>query len=341
MLKNNLFLKALEGKSVERPPVWMMRQAGRTLPEYRKLREKYDFFTRCQTPELAAEITMQPIRRLKPDAAILFSDILVIPQAMGVEVELQENIGPVLPSPMRSKKDIQQIIIPDIRERLGYVLEAIKITKELLENEIPLIGFAGSPWTVFCYMVEGKGSKTFSKAKALCFSEPEVAHQLLQKITDTTIAYLKEKVKAGADVLQIFDSWGGLLSPADYQEFSWKYIHQIVEAVAEWAPVIVYGKGTWFALEKMSKSKVSGLGIDWTCTPELARKLTGGRVALQGNFDPSQLFAPLPDIKRKVHKMIEEFGPDNYIVNLGHGILPNVPVDHAQAFVDAVKSYKK
>ncbi len=341
MLKNNLFLKALEGKSVERPPVWMMRQAGRTLPEYRKLREKYDFFTRCQTPELAAEITMQPIRRLKPDAAILFSDILVIPQAMGVEVELQENIGPVLPSPMRSKKDIQQIIIPDIRERLGYVLEAIKITKELLENEIPLIGFAGSPWTVFCYMVEGKGSKTFSKAKALCFSEPEVAHQLLQKITDTTIAYLKEKVKAGADVLQIFDSWGGLLSPADYQEFSWKYIHQIVEAVAEWAPVIVYGKGTWFALEKMSKSKVSGLGIDWTCTPELARKLTGGRVALQGNFDPSQLFAPLADIKRKVHKMIEEFGPDNYIVNLGHGILPNVPVDHAQAFVDAVKSYKK
>src|SRR5699024_3020894 len=341
MLKNNLFLKALEGKSVERPPVWMMRQAGRTLPEYRKLREKYDFFTRCQTPELAAEITMQPIRRLKPDAAILFSDILVIPQAMGVEVELQENIGPVLPSPMRSKKDIQQIIIPDIRERLGYVLEAIKITKELLENEIPLIGFAGSPWTVFCYMVEGKGSKTFSKAKALCFSEPEVAHQLLQKITDTTIAYLKEKVKAGADVLQIFDSWGGLLSPADYQEFSWKYIHQIVEAVAEWAPVIVYGKGTWFALEKMSKSKVSRLGIDWTCTPELARKLTGGRVALQGNFDPSQLFAPLPDIKRKVHKMIEEFGPDNYIVNLGHGILPNAPVDHALAFVDAVKSYKK
>ena len=162
MLKNNLFLKALEGKSVERPPVWMMRQAGRTLPEYRKLREKYDFFTRCQTPELAAEITMQPIRRLKPDAAILFSDILVIPQAMGVEVELQENIGPVLPSPMRSKKDSQQIIIPDIRERLGYVLEAIKITKELLENEIPLIGFARSPWTVFCYMVEGKGSKTFS-----------------------------------------------------------------------------------------------------------------------------------------------------------------------------------
>lgn len=341
MIKNDLFLKALTGKSIERPPVWMMRQAGRILPEYRKLREKYDFFTRCHTPELAAEITLQPIRRLKPDAAILFSDILVVPQAMGLHVELQENIGPVLPDPIRSKKDFDRIIRPNIHEHLNYVLDAIKLTKELLEEEIPLIGFAGSPWTVFCYMVEGKGSKTFSKAKAFCYSQPEAAHHLLQKVTDTTIDYLIEKRKAGVDALQIFDSWGGLLSPTDYHEFSWQYINQIVDALSGSVPTIVYGKGTAFALEEMSHSKASGLGIDWTCTPAQARKLTDNRVTLQGNFDPSKLFASPAYIEKAVHKMIDEFGTDRYIANLGHGILPDVPVEHAQAFVNAVKSYKK
>ena len=341
MIKNDLFLKALNNETVERPPVWMMRQAGRYLPEFRALREKYDFFTRCKTPELASEITVQPIRIVKPDAAILFSDILVVPQAMGIDVELEDGIGPVLPNPIRSMKDVEQVRIPDINESLGYVMDAIDMTKDMLNNEVPLIGFAGSPWTIFCYAVEGKGSKSFDKAKGFCFSEPVAAHLLLQKITDTTIAYLKEKVKHGVNAVQIFDSWGGMLSPADYQEFSWQYINQIVEALAPETKVIVFGKGCWFALNDMAKSKASALGVDWTCSPRNARYLTGGKITLQGNFDPSRLLSPIPTIKKMVHEMIDEFGKDNYIVNLGHGILPNIPVDHAKAFIDAVKEYKK
>lgn len=339
MIKNDLFLRALNNESVERPPVWMMRQAGRYLPEFRAIRDKYDFFTRCKTPELAAEITVQPIRIVKPDAAILFSDILVVPQAMGIDVELKENIGPLLPNPIRSAADVNNVRIPDIHESLGYVMDAIKLTKEMLNNEVPLIGFAGSPWTIFCYAVEGKGSKSFDTAKGFCFSQPEAAHALLQKITDTTIAYLIEKVKAGVNAIQVFDSWGGMLSPADYQEFSWKYINQIVEALAPYTKVIVFGKGYWFALGEMAKSKASAIGVDWTCSPQNARYLTGGNITLQGNFDPSRLLSPIPTIKKLVHEMIDAFGKDNYIVNLGHGILPNIPVDHAKAFVDAVKEY--
>jgi uroporphyrinogen decarboxylase len=340
MLKNDLFLKALKGETVQRPPVWMMRQAGRYLPEFIALRDKYDFFTRCQTPELAAEITVQPIRRIAPDAAILFSDILVVPQAMGIEVLMKENFGPFLPNPIRTIQDVEKVIVPNIQETLGYVMDAIKLTKEMLNDEVPLIGFAGSPWTIFCYAVEGKGSKSFDMAKGFCFSHPEAAHVLLQKITDTTILYLKEKVKAGVDAVQIFDSWGGMLSPVDYQEFSWKYINQIVEALADDAPVIVFGKGCWFALGEMGKSRASALGVDWTCSPRNARYLSGGNITLQGNFDPSRLLSPIPVIKKMVHEMIDEFGKDKYIVNLGHGILPNIPVDHAKAFIDAVKEYR-
>ena len=341
MLKNDLFLRALKGETVERPPVWMMRQAGRYLPEFRALRDKYDFFTRCKTPELASEITVQPIRIVKPDAAILFSDILVVPQAMGIDVELKDNIGPIIPNPIRSMKDVEQVYIPDINESLGYVMDAIDMTKDMLNNEVPLIGFAGSPWTIFCYAVEGKGSKSFDKAKGFCFSDPIAAHTLLQKITDTTILYLKEKVKHGVNAVQIFDSWGGMLSPVDYQEFSWKYINQIVEALADEIPVIVFGKGCWFALGDMAKSKASALGVDWTCSPKTARALTGGNITLQGNFDPSRLLSPIPTIKKMVHEMIDEFGKEKYIVNLGHGILPNIPVDHAKAFIEAVKEYNK
>lgn len=339
-LKNDLFLKALRNETVERPPVWMMRQAGRYLPEFRAIRDKYDFFTRCRTPELAAEITVQPIRIVQPDAAILFSDILVVPQAMGIEVLMKENVGPFLPNPIRSAQDVEKVFVPDVQETLGYVMDAIKLTKEMLNGEVPLIGFAGSPWTIFCYAVEGKGSKSFDTAKGFCFSQPEAAHALLQKITDTTIAYLKEKVKAGVDAVQIFDSWGGMLSPVDYQEFSWKYINQIVEALAPETHVIVFGKGCWFALGEMGRSKASALGVDWTCSAQNARYLSGGRITLQGNFDPSRLLSPIPVIKKMVHQMIDEFGKDNYIVNLGHGILPNIPVDHARAFIDAVKEYK-
>lgn len=339
MLKNDLFLRALKGESVERPPVWMMRQAGRYLPEFRALRDKYDFFTRCRMPEIAAEITVQPIRIVKPDAAILFSDILVIPQAMNIDVEMKENIGPWVPNPIRSAADVEQVIVPNIEETLGYVIDAIKITKEMLNDEVPLIGFAGSPWTILCYAVEGKGSKAFDTAKGFCFSQPEAAHALLQKITDTTILYLKEKVKAGVNAVQIFDSWGGMLSPVDYQEFSWKYINQIVEALSEVTEVIVFGKGCWFALGDMAQSKASALGVDWTCSARNARYLSGGNITLQGNFDPSRLMSPIPTIKKMVHEMIDEFGKDKYIVNLGHGILPHIPVDHAKAFIEAVKEY--
>jgi len=368
MIKNDLFLRALKGETVERPPVWMMRQAGRYLPEFRALRDKYDFFTRCETPELAAEITVQPIRIVKPDAAILFSDILVVPRAMGIHVELKDNLGPIIPNPIRTMEQVNQVIVPDVNETLGYVFDAIKLTKEMLNDEVPLIGFAGSPWTIFCYCVEGKGSKSFDTAKGFCFSNPIAAHTLLQKITDTTILYLKEKVKAGCNAIQIFDSWGGMLSPVDYQEFSWKYINQIVDSLAEETDtknlfsdekksilgglgqttekstktkVIVFGKGCWFALGEMAKSKASALGVDWTVSARNARYLTGGDITLQGNFDPSRLLSPIPTIKKMVHEMIDEFGKDNYIVNLGHGILPNIPVDHAKAFVEAVKEYNQ
>ena len=340
MIKNDLFLRALKGETVERPPVWMMRQAGRYLPEFRAIRDKYDFFTRCETPELAAEITVQPIRIVKPDAAILFSDILVIPRAMGIHVDLKDNIGPIIPNPIRTAEQVNQVIVPNIEETLGYVMDAIKLTKQMLDNEVPLIGFAGSPWTIFCYVVEGKGSKSFDIAKGFCFSNPVAAHMLLQKITDTTILYLKEKVKAGCNAIQIFDSWGGMLSPTDYTEFSWNYINQIIEAIADETEVIVFGKGCWFALGDMAKSRTSAIGVDWTCSPRNARYLTGGNKTLQGNFDPSRLLLPIPVIKKMVHEMIDEFGKDNYIVNLGHGILPNIPVDHAKAFVEAVKEYK-
>lgn len=339
MIKNDLFLRALKGEMVERPPVWMMRQAGRYLPEFMELKKKYDFFTRCQTPELAAEITVQPIRRYGMDAAILFSDILVIPQAMNVEVQMKEGIGPWLPNPIRSQADVDKCIVPDINESLGYVMEAIKLTKEMLNEEIPLIGFAGAPWTILCYMVQGQGSKTYDKAKHFCFTQPEAAHQLLQKITDTTILYLKEKVKSGVDVVQLFDSWGGMLSPSDYQEFSWKYLNQIIEALKDDAPVIVFAKGCWYALEDMAKSNASALGVDWTITPEKARLFTGEKITLQGNFDPTRLYSPPKEIKRMVKEMIDAFGKDQYIVNLGHGILPDVPLDNAKAFIDAVKEY--
>ena len=340
MIQNDLFLRALKGETVERPPVWMMRQAGRYLPDFMKLKAKYDFFTRCQTPELATEITVMPIEQIGTDAAILFSDILVVLQAMNIEVEMKAEIGPWIPTPIRSEKKLNEVIVPDAEVTLSYVIEAVKMTKQALNDKVPLIGFAGSPWTLLCYAVQGQGSKNFDKAKAFCFSQPELAHRLLQMITNTTIDYLKAKVTAGVDAIQLFDSWGGLLSPDDYNIFSWPYIQQIVTALKDDIPVIVFGKGCWFALHDMAKSGASALGVDWTCSARNARYLSGGQITLQGNFDPSRLLSPIPTIKREVKKMIDGFGKDRYIVNLGHGILPNIQVDHAQAFVDAVKEYK-
>ena len=339
MLKNDIFLRALEGEALDRPPVWMMRQAGRYLPDFMKLKAKYDFFTRCQTPELAAEITVMPIDQVGTDAAILFSDILVIPQAMDIAVEMKDGVGPWLPNPVRTAEDLAKVVVPDVEDRLHYVMEAIKQTKILLDDRVPLIGFAGSPWTILCYAVQGQGSKNFDLAKGFCFSQPALAHELLQKITDTTIAYLKAKVRAGVDAVQLFDSWGDMLGEEDYQTFSWQYMQQIIDALKDETKVIAFAKGCWYALPTMARSGVHALGVDWTCSARNARYLSGGQIPLQGNFDPSRLLSPIPEIERLAHKMVSEFGTQNYIANLGHGILPNVPVDHAKAFVNAIKSY--
>lgn len=341
MSEKHLFLRALDGESLERPPVWMMRQAGRYLPDFMKLKAKYDFFTRCQTPELATEITVMPIDQIGVDAAILFSDILVIPQALGVHVEMKPNVGPWIEKPIKSMADVANLAVPDVDDALHYVFESIIMTKKELNNRVPLIGFAGAPWTILCYMVQGQGSKTFDKAKAFCYQQPEAAHLLLQKITDTTIAYLKKKVECGVDAVQIFDSWGGLLSPYDYELFSYQYIKQIIDALKPVTKVIIFGKGTWFAMNKMAHSGASAVGVDWTVNPDIARKLTDNAVTLQGNFDPNRLLSPIPEIKKMVKEMIDGFGTDKYIANLGHGILPNIPVNHAKAFVDAVKEYRK
>jgi uroporphyrinogen decarboxylase len=317
----------------------MMRQAGRYLPDYIKLREKYDFFTRVETPELACEITLQPVDQVGVDAAIIFSDILVIPQAMGMKVLLEEGRGPLLPDVIKIEADVDNLIMDDVEERLSYVMKALEMTSKALDGRVPLIGFAGAPWTLLCYMVEGKGSKTFDKAKQFCFTQNELAHKLLQKITDVTIKYLKAQVKAGANMLQVFDSWSGMLSPADFKTYAQPYLVQIADALKDDVPVILFPKGSWYALKDLSYTSAAGLGLDWTVTPQLARELTGDRVTLQGNFDPSKLLAPIPQIKKEVKEMIDGFGVNRYIANLGHGILPNIPVDHAKAFVDAVKEY--
>jgi uroporphyrinogen decarboxylase len=339
MLKNDLLLRALRKEKVERPPVWMMRQAGRYLPDYIKLRDKYDFFTRVETPELATEITLQPIDQVGVDAAIIFSDILVIPQAMGLTVLMEEGKGPSLPKVMKTKADIDALRTEGVEESLHYVMNALSLTKKELNGRVPLIGFAGAPWTLLCYMVEGKGSKTWDKAKQFAYTEPELAHALLQKITTITIAYLRAQVRAGADTVQVFDSWAGSLSPEDFKTYAQPYIQQIVDGVKELAPVIVFPKGSWYALKDLSESGASGIGIDWTVSPEFARQLTNNKITLQGNFDPAKLLAPIPKIKQWVKEMIDGFGVQNYIANLGHGITPNVPVDHAKAFVEAVKEY--
>ncbi len=338
-LQNDLLLKALKGETVQRPPVWMMRQAGRFLPDYMKLKEKYDFFTRVETPELAAEITVMPVNQIGVDAAILFSDILVVPQAMGLQVLMEERKGPSLPDPIKTVDDLKRICVPDVHDRLHYVMGAIKATKQSLNGAVPLIGFAGAPWTLLCYMVEGKGSKTFDQAKQFCYTQPELAHTLLQMITDTTIAYLKAQVEAGVNCVQVFDSWGGLLDKEDFAKYSLAYIDQIVKALRPLSPVTVFAKGVWHSLTELENTGASALGLDWANTPGFARANTCN-ITLQGNYDPAKLLQSPAKITKDVHQMIDAFGVQRYIVNLGHGILPNVPVENGKAFVEAVKSYK-
>ena len=343
MIKNEtpLFLRALNGETVERPPVWIMRQAGRYLPDFMVLKNKYDFFTRCQTPELATEITLMPIKQIGLDASIIFSDILVIPQAMGVNVEMKNNFGPYIECPIKKKSDVINLDIKNVEEKLNYVFEAIKMTKKELPKDIPLIGFAGSPWTILCYMVQGSGSKNFDIAKKFCFENPELAKMLLSKITSITIDYLKKKVEAGADAIQIFDSWGGVLSHTDYQFFSYPYIEEITNALKKITPVIIYPKGCWHSINAYSKIGASGLGIDWTCSARNARYLSNNNITLQGNLDPSRLFSPKKELIKQTTQMLDEFGKDKYIANLGHGILPNTPVDNVKVFVETVKNYSE
>ncbi|MEO7048401.1 MAG: uroporphyrinogen decarboxylase, partial [Ferruginibacter sp.] len=282
----------------------------------------------------------QPVDQVGVDAAIIFSDILVIPQAMGKEVLMEEGKGPSLPSVIQSQKDVDALRTDGVEENLKYVMDALSLTKKELNGRVPLIGFAGAPWTLLCYMVEGKGSKTWDKAKQFAYTQPLVAHSLLQKITDITIKYLKAQVQAGADTVQVFDSWAGSLSPADFKTYAQPYLLQIADALKDDAPVILFPKGTWYALKDLSESSAAGLGIDWCVSPQMAREFTNNKITLQGNFDPSKLLAPIPEIKKAVKEMIDGFGTQRYIANLGHGIMPNIPVDHARAFVDAVKEYQ-
>lgn len=315
-----------------------MRQAGRYLPEYRAVREKHDFLTMCKTPELAAEVTVQPIDIIGTDAAILFSDILVIPEAMGMHLELIESKGPVFDSPIRDAAAIDGLLTEGIVDRLGYVLDAIRVTKERLAGRVPLIGFSGSPWTLATYMVEGKGSKNFDVVKAFIYREPELAHRLLQKLADSVIGYLNAKIRAGCDAVQIFDTWAGILSPSDFEEFSLKYIRYICENLeTNGAPVIVFAKGV-SSYKALAATRCDALGVDWTKEIGDVRAEIGGAKALQGNLDPTVLFAPKERIRQEVARVLASYGDGpGHIFNLGHGILPTTPVENAKYLVECLR----
>jgi uroporphyrinogen decarboxylase len=335
-LQNDLLIRAAKGELVERPPVWMMRQAGRILPEYRAVRQKAGSFIALATnPEMAAEVTIQPVDILGVDAAIIFSDILVVPEAMGLPYEMQEARGPFFPKTIQSKKDLAQLHIADPEEHLAYVLKAIDIVKTALNGRVPLIGFAGAPFTILCYMVEGKGSKTFSVAKKMLYSEPKLAHALLQMITDTTIAYLKAQIKHGADLVQIFDSWAGILSPEQYRVFSLPYIKQICDAIDE-APKTVFAKGAFFARKDFAKLNCDVVGLDWNMDIKESRRMIPNKT-LQGNLDPCVLYGSHKEVARNTQKMLKAFGSQRYIANLGHGVYPDTNPDCVKAFIDTVK----
>lgn len=315
-----------------------MRQAGRYLPEYRAIREKHDFLTMCKTPELASEVTVQPIDIINTDAAILFSDILVIPEAMGMKLDVIESKGPVFDDPIRNASDIGRLRPDGIVERLDYVMQAVRMTKEKLAGRVPLIGFAGSPWTLAAYMVEGQGSKNFDVIKTFIYTEPEAAHRLLQMLADAVVEYLNAKIAAGCDAVQIFDTWASLLSPSDFEEFSLKYVRYICDRLeTEGAPVIVFAKGVG-SHETLANLKCDVLGVDWTRDLGKVRQETGEQKALQGNLDPTVLFAPKEKIRSEVERVICSYGNGaGHVFNLGHGILPKTPVENAKYLVECVK----
>ena len=339
-IQNDRLLRVLRGELVDRPPVWLMRQAGRILPEYRKIRSEVAGFKALVTnPQLAAEVTVQPVDILGVDAAILFSDILVIPEAMGLDYELVEKVGPRFPKTIETGTDIDRLRSgEDAAAHLQYVYDAIQETKRLLEDRVPLIGFAGAPWTLMSYMVEGKGSKTFSTAKSFLYREAQASHLLLQKITDSTIAYLRAKISSGVDAIQIFDSWAGVLDAKAYDRFVLPYLKQIISALPD-VPIILFCKGAWFALKEIGDLPAAGIGLDWQTDPLMARQTLGQKRVLQGNLDPSIMLSNPTVIREKTESMLDQFGP-HHIANLGHGVYPNTPVNHVKLFIKTVQSYK-
>ena len=338
-LQNDLILRAARGEKTERTPVWLMRQAGRILPEYRVVREKIGGFKELvETPEFAAEVTIQPVDILGVDAAIIFSDILVIPEAMGLPYQMIESKGPWFERTIGNKSDIDKLKIAEAGD-LPYVMDAIQLTKKELKGRVPLIGFAGAPWTILSYMIEGRGSKTFSKAKKFLYTEPLLAHQLLDKITRSTINYLKGQIASGADIVQIFDSWAGILSPDQYSEFALRYISAICDAITE-VPVIIFAKGAFFAREEMSKLKCSVIGLDWNMGIEESRKAIGWDKTLQGNMDPCLLYATDEKIVSETHKMLKAFGPKRHIANLGHGLYPDIEKEKVKLFIETIKKFR-
>lgn len=339
--KNDLLLRAARGEETERTPVWLMRQAGRILPQYRAVREKVSgFIELATTPALAAEVTIQPVDLLGVDAAIIFSDILVIPEAMGLPYEMAEKRGPHFPKTVQTMQDVAQLKVADAETDLGYVLEAIRMTKKELRDRVPLIGFAGAPWTIFAYMVEGSGSKTFAKAKKMLYTDAELSHQLLQKITDSTIDYLKGQITAGADLVQVFDSWAGILSPEQYRTFSLPYLAQICDAVTQ-APVTVFAKGAFFARAEMGQLNCRTVGLDWNMDPQESRTLIGREKTLQGNLDPCVLYASYKQIEQETQQMLLSFGPHRHIANLGHGVYPDTDPDKVKCFIQTVKEFSE
>ncbi len=338
-IKNDLLLRAARGEATERTPVWLMRQAGRILPEYRAVRNKLSgFIELAQTPELAAEVTLQPVDLLEVDAAIIFSDILVIPEAMGLPYEMIEKRGPHFPKTIQTEADLNQLSIARPEESLSYVTDAIKIVKKALNGRVPLIGFAGAPWTIFAYMIEGGGSKTFSKAKGMLYKNPELSHKLLQMITDSTIKYLRAQVEAGADLIQVFDSWAGILAPAQYESFSIPYLRQIADAIDN-VPKTIFAKDAHYALPSLSLLKYDTIGLDWTMDPKKSRDIVGPNKSLQGNLDPCALYADNDTITRLTHEMLDNFGSHRYIANLGHGVYPDISPDKVKHFINEVKEY--
>lgn len=338
-LKNDLILRAARGEQTERTPVWLMRQAGRILPEYRAVRSSLSgFIELVKTPDLAAEVTIQPVDILGVDAAIIFSDILVIPEAMGLPYEMVEKKGPNFPKTVNSQADLDKLKVADAASDLGYVLDAIKVTKKELNGRVPLIGFAGAPWTIFCYMVEGHGSKTFSKARKMLYNEPVLADQLLEMITDSTIAYLKAQIEAGADLVQIFDSWAGILPADHYENYSLKYISRICDAIEE-VPVTVFAKGAYFARRAMGQLNCQTIGLDWNMGIRESRGLIGPEKVLQGNLDPCALYASDREIEIATQNMLDAFGHHKHIANLGHGVYPDINPEKVKVFIKTVKAY--